>query len=75
MGTKTISLDEEAYSRLKKEKAESESFSDVVKRITRPVKKKSILEFVGIWDLSAEEMVTLKTAIKDIEVEMDDMFR
>jgi predicted CopG family antitoxin len=34
MGTKTIGLDEEAYERLRAEKREDESFSDVVKRVT-----------------------------------------
>ena len=47
MGSKTISLDEEAYRRLKNEKSGNESFSDVVKRITRPEKRRSLTEFTG----------------------------
>lgn len=34
MGTKTISLAEDAYERLKAHKREDESFSDVVRRLT-----------------------------------------
>lgn len=37
MGTKTIGLDEEAYERLRAEKREDESFSDVVKRVTAEI--------------------------------------
>ena len=36
MATKTISIDLEAYSRLKRAKARSESFSMAIKRIVRP---------------------------------------
>lgn len=34
MGTKTISLSDEAYARLKRDKQKGESFSDVVLRLT-----------------------------------------
>ncbi|WP_254529986.1 antitoxin VapB family protein [Natrinema gelatinilyticum] len=34
MGTKTISLADDAYERLRAEKRENESFSDVVRRLT-----------------------------------------
>jgi predicted CopG family antitoxin len=34
MGTKTISLADDAYERLKERKREGESFSDVVRRLT-----------------------------------------
>lgn len=46
MATKTLSLDETAYERLKKMKKPDESFSDVVKRITS---ERSLLEISGIW--------------------------
>lgn len=38
MGTKTISLSEEAYNRLKAAKKEGESFSDIVNRISPGVR-------------------------------------
>ena len=37
MGTNTISLDEEAYERLRAEKRDGESFSDTIKRLTHEV--------------------------------------
>ena len=74
MGSKTISLDEEAYSRLKQEKKENESFSDVVKRITRPIKQKSLLEFSGIWQLSPAEWNLMQQALADLRSQYDDLF-
>lgn len=41
MGTKTISLADDAYDRLKAEKREGESFSDVVRRLTKGVDMES----------------------------------
>ena len=45
MSTKTISLDEEAYERLKSHKREGESFSDAIKRIAG---ERSWTEVAGI---------------------------
>jgi len=47
VSTKTISLDEEAYERLRDEKREGESFSDVVKRLAG---ERSWSEVVGVLD-------------------------
>jgi predicted CopG family antitoxin len=47
--TKVISLSEAAYRALRKRKAEGESFSDVVMKITEGIQTGSILELAGTW--------------------------
>jgi len=47
--TKVISLSEKAYETLKSMKKPGESFSDVVLRVAKEKKKKSLLEFSGKW--------------------------
>jgi predicted CopG family antitoxin len=58
MATKTISLDEEAYERLKARKKEGESFSETVKRLAG---ERSWHEVTGI--LSPDEAADLEAAI------------
>ena len=53
MGRKTISLDEEAYERLRAHKRENESFSAVVKRLAG---ERSWREGSGIWADAADEI-------------------
>lgn len=60
MATKTVSLDEEAYERLKARKREGESFSDVVKRLAG---ERSWREVTGILD--EEEADALEAAIEE----------
>ena len=59
MATKTISITEEAYERLRTQKAPKESFTDVINRITG---KRSIMELAGI--LSDEEASKMEDFIK-----------
>jgi predicted CopG family antitoxin len=59
MATKTISLDEEAYERLKARKKEGESFSETVKRLAG---ERSWNEVTGI--LTEDEAADLEAAIE-----------
>ncbi|MDQ2052743.1 antitoxin VapB family protein [Natronolimnohabitans sp. A-GB9] len=60
MATKTISLDEEAYERLKARKKEGESFSETVKRLAG---ERSWNEVTGI--LTDDEATDLEAAIEE----------
>ena len=60
MPTRTISITEEAYQRLKMKKEQNESFTDVINRIAG---KRDIMEFAGI--LSEEEGNKLEAYIKE----------
>ena len=46
---KVISLSNKAYESLKTLKEAKESFSDVVLKLADKEKKKSLLEFAGLW--------------------------
>lgn len=59
MATKTISITEDAYERLKVRKEKNESFTDVINRVTG---KRDIMELAGI--LSKEEGKKLRNYIK-----------
>lgn len=57
MATKTISLAEDAYERLKRAKREGESFSDVVRRLTPGVE---LADFHGaLAEDTADELETI----------------
>jgi predicted CopG family antitoxin len=64
LGTKNISLSDEAYSRLAAEKKENESFTDVVNRLTG---KRSILEIAGI--LTKSEGKEIRNQIEKLRKE------
>lgn len=60
MATKTISIGEDAYELLASNKKKSESFTEVIKRLT---KKHSLMELAGI--LTDKEAEDLKQHIKE----------
>jgi len=63
--TKVISLADDAYFDLKSIKREDESFSDIVRRITIEEKKKSIMEFAGMWKDNKEMEAIFKDVLKE----------
>ena len=57
MGTKTISLADDAYEKLKAHKREGESFSDVVRRLAGGV---TLAEYHGVLEAdTADELETI----------------
>lgn len=64
MGAKTIALDEKSYNSLSSLKKKDESFSDLVKRLTKP--KRSLSSFAGAW----KDMPSgIKTDVRRLVVE------
>ncbi len=72
MASKTITISEEAYERLKSRKKENESFTNVINKLTR---ERSLTEIAGI--LSEDEADRLEERIKERRDEtrarMDDL--
>jgi predicted CopG family antitoxin len=63
MGTKNISISEEAYERLAALKRPNESFTEVINRLAR---KRSILELVGT--LTEEEGEEMRRSLEELRV-------
>ena len=61
MATKTITIMEDAYEKLAREKTNGESFSDVIRRLTS--KNKNLDKFFAI--LADDEVRILKSSIKE----------
>ncbi len=65
MGTKTISIMEDAYTLLVRNRIGDESFSEVIRRIFG--KRKSIMEFAGVWkNVADKEIEKMKKGIKEL---------
>lgn len=58
MGSKTITISEDAYKSLRREKLPKESFSDTILRLTKRFGR--IMESFGKWDMSEEEIKSFK---------------
>jgi len=61
MGTKTISIKEEAYEALLREKIDKESFTDIILRITQ--KSGKIADCFGTWKMTDEEEKATSTEL------------
>lgn len=70
MGTTTISLKDEAYERLKAEKGEDESFSDVVLRLTGPGRTEEDLERLA-GALGSEFAAAVEASSDEVREELE----
>jgi len=65
MGTKTISIMDDVYELLVKNRRDNESFSDVIRRALS--KKKEIMRFAGIWkDMPEEKKIAMRKTIESL---------
>ena len=63
MATKTLTIMEDAYELLKRQKRKDESFSEVIRRELG--KKRNIMEFAGAWShLSEKQFKEMENVIK-----------
>ena len=68
MATKTISIMDDAYHILAEKKRKSESFSEVIRRITKG--KRDIMELAGAWkNIPNKEIEGMKKTIRKLREE------
>ena len=60
MAHKTLTISEEAYGALADLKKEGESFTELIKRITAPLRKKRLSDFAGKLDDDQFEKAALE---------------
>jgi len=63
MTTRTLSVTDDVYKRLKRLKLKGESFSDTIRRLTERAR---VSECAGMWgDLTPEELKAIESAISE----------
>ncbi len=62
LGVKTLTITEEAYQLLSREKKGKESFSEVIKRLAR--ERGQLRDSYGAWTMSDEEEARTFTSLK-----------
>ena len=70
MASKTISLKEETYERLRRAKGEDESFSDAIDRLLGGDDTHSLLDLVGLLD--EEEADRVRERMREFRENVDD---
>jgi len=63
MGTKTISIKDEAYEALLSEKIDKESFTDTILRITK--KSGKLADCFGTWKMTDEEEKVIQAELAE----------
>jgi predicted CopG family antitoxin len=63
MATKTISITQEAYDALLREKVNKESFTDTILRITK--KSGRLIDCFGTWKMTDKEEETIHAELAD----------
>ena len=69
MSHKTLTISEEAYDALAELKKEGESFTELIKRITQPFKKKKLHDFVGV--MAGEEFDDFEKEVLQVRHSMN----
>ncbi len=65
---KTLTISEEAYEALAELKKEGESFTELIKRITQPLRKKKLRDFVGV--MAGKEYDDFEQAVLEVRHSM-----
>lgn len=68
MGTKSLTITDEAYEQLKAHKQEGESFTETILRLTG--EQRDIMKGFGAWKGTG-----LRAAVEEVEQELDEDFK